>query len=133
METRRWKQPCLSLEGGRTNKGRRSETRREKRKGRKREKERERKNSRGQENGTRGTGMGELARISTIYTHVGGTAVVVAAAISSIFRFSPFPGSLAFSTNPPSLSPACLLLLLLPHPWRNGSTGSLAVVLSDRA
>lgn len=53
----------------------------------------------------------ELARISTIYTHVGGTAVAVAVAISSIFRFSPFPGSLPSSTDLPYAPPppACLL------------------------
>lgn len=82
----------------------------------------------------------ELARISTIYTHVsGGTAAATAAAavaaaaaaISSIFRFSPFPGSLPSSTNgtPRSLPrPACL-------PTTPGETArrTLAVVLSDRA
>jgi len=89
--------------------------------------------------GKRMAGKGrEVARISTIYTHVsGGTAAAVAvaaaaaAAISSIFRFSPFPGSLPSSTNgtPRSLPrPACL-------PTTPGETArrTLAVVLSDRA
>lgn len=74
----------------------------------------------------------ELARISTIYTHVGGTAVAVVAvavAISSIFRFSPFPGSLPSSTDLPLRAPfPCL-------PTTPGETArrALAVVLSDRA
>lgn len=49
-----------------------------------------------------------------LYTRRGRTVAAVAAAISSIFRFSPFPGSLPSSTNSPlSLSPssACLLPL----------------------
>lgn len=90
---------------------------------REREREKTRKENESEKEGSiaRGARMArrgrELARISTIYTHVGGTAV--AAAISSIFRFSLFRG---LCPLPPVLplphSPACLL------PWRNGSTGS---------
>lgn len=70
----------------------------------------------GEEEGREGGRGRKVARISTIYTHVGGTvAAVAAAAISSIFRFSPFPGSLPFSTNsPPARTLVCLPACLLP-------------------
>lgn len=80
-----------------------------------------------------GEGRGEkVARISTIYTHVGGTAAAaVAAAISSIFRFSPFPGSLPSSTNSPPPPPPPLVCL--PTTPDETARRALAVVLSDRA
>lgn len=86
------------------------------------------KNGRGRENGgkrMRGGRGRQHAFPPFIYTRRGhGAAAAAAAAISSIFRFSPFPGSLPSSAKPPSSA----LAAATP-----GETGSLTVVLSDRA